>query len=55
MDRWKVGLFGQERINTFKGQLNDCKSTLNVAFVNGHHVTCLRPGLKYDLGISAAG
>jgi hypothetical protein len=29
--RWKIGLFGQERIKTFKGQLNDCKSTLNVA------------------------
>lgn len=31
MDRWRVGLFGQERIKTFKGQLDDCKSTLNVA------------------------
>jgi hypothetical protein len=31
MDRWRVGLFGQDRITTFKGQLNDCKSTLNVA------------------------
>jgi hypothetical protein len=31
MDRWRVGLFGQERIKTFKQQLNDCKGTLNVA------------------------
>lgn len=31
MYRWKVGLFGQERIKTFKGQLGDCKSTLTVA------------------------
>jgi small nuclear ribonucleoprotein (snRNP)-like protein len=30
MDRWRVDLFGQDRIKTFKGQLNDCKSTLNV-------------------------
>jgi hypothetical protein len=29
--RWKIGLFGQERIRTFKGQLGDCKNTLNVA------------------------
>jgi hypothetical protein len=31
MDRWNVGLFGQDRIKTFKGQLNDCKGTLSVA------------------------
>ncbi len=31
VDRWRVGIFGQERIKTFKGQLNDCKSTLSVA------------------------
>ena len=31
MSRWKVGLFGQERIRTFKGQLGDCKGTLTVA------------------------
>jgi Fungal N-terminal domain of STAND proteins len=31
MHRWKIGLFGQERIKTFKGQLGDCKNTLNVA------------------------
>ena len=30
-DRWRVGLFGQERIKVFKGRLSDCKSTLNVA------------------------
>jgi Fungal N-terminal domain of STAND proteins len=30
-DRWKIGLFGQERIKTFKGQLSDCKGTLTVA------------------------
>lgn len=29
--RWKIGLFGQERIKTFKGQLGDCKGTLTVA------------------------
>ena len=29
-DRWRVGLFGQERIKALKGQLNDCKSTLTV-------------------------
>ncbi len=31
ISRWKIGLFGQDRIKVFKGQLNDCKSTLNVA------------------------
>ncbi|MCJ1314317.1 hypothetical protein MMC25_007998, partial [Agyrium rufum] len=31
ISRWKIGLFGQDRIKTFKGQLKDCKSTLNVA------------------------
>ena len=30
-DRWRVGLFGQETIKTFKAQLNDYKGTLNVA------------------------
>lgn len=29
--RWKIGLFGQERIRTFKGQLSDCKGTLSIA------------------------
>ncbi|MCJ1312307.1 hypothetical protein MMC25_005981 [Agyrium rufum] len=31
ISRWKIGMFGQDRIKTLKGQLNDCKSTLNVA------------------------
>jgi hypothetical protein len=31
MDRWRLGLFGQDRIKTFKGQLSDCKSTLSMA------------------------
>jgi hypothetical protein len=31
ISRWRIGLFGQDRIKTFKGQLGDCKSTLNVA------------------------
>ncbi|KAF2498658.1 hypothetical protein BU16DRAFT_615678 [Lophium mytilinum] len=31
ISRWKIGLFGPERIKTFKGQLSDCKSTLSVA------------------------
>jgi hypothetical protein len=31
VDRWKVGLFGLERIKTFRGQLSDCKGTLSVA------------------------
>jgi hypothetical protein len=31
ISRWKIGLFGPDKIKTFKGQLNDCKSTLNVA------------------------
>ena len=31
MDRWRVGLFGQERIRTFRSRVGDCKSTLTVA------------------------
>lgn len=31
VDRWRVGIFGQERIKTLKGQLNDCKSILSVS------------------------
>ncbi|KAF7502471.1 hypothetical protein GJ744_005686 [Endocarpon pusillum] len=31
VDRWRIGLFGQERIKIFKGQLSNCKGTLNVA------------------------
>ena len=30
-DRWKVGMFGQERIQALRTQLSDCKGTLNVA------------------------
>lgn len=30
-DRVRVGIFEQGKINVFKGRLNDCKSTLNVA------------------------
>ena len=30
VDRWRVSVFGQERIKTFKSQLNDCKSALSV-------------------------
>lgn len=36
MIQWKIGLFGQERINTFKGQLQDCKSTLNIALTTAN-------------------
>ena len=35
-DRWRVGLFGQERIKTFRAQLSDCKSTLNVTLQTAH-------------------
>ncbi|KAH7390077.1 hypothetical protein BKA64DRAFT_536552, partial [Cadophora sp. MPI-SDFR-AT-0126] len=31
ISRWKIGLFRPDRIKTFKGQLNDYKSTLNIA------------------------
>lgn len=31
VDRWKVGLFGLERVKAFRGQLSDCKGTLSVA------------------------
>ena len=34
--QWKIGLFGQERINTFKGQLQNCKSTLNIALTTAN-------------------
>ena len=29
-DRWKIGLFKQERMKTLRGQLVDCKETLNI-------------------------
>jgi hypothetical protein len=38
--RWKIGLFGQERIRTFKGQLGDCKGTLNVALSTATMFVC---------------
>ena len=42
MDRWRVGLVGQERIKTFTGQLNDCKSTLTVALsTTTMYVSCV--------------
>jgi hypothetical protein len=31
ISRWKIGLFGQERIKAFTRQLTVCKSTLNIA------------------------
>jgi hypothetical protein len=31
LDRWKVGLFGLERVKSFRAQLSDCKGTLSVA------------------------
>jgi hypothetical protein len=43
-DRWRVGLFGQERIKTFKAQLSDCKSTLNVALQTAHILTSIQQG-----------
>jgi len=44
VDRWRVGLFGQERIRTFKGQLNDCKGTLSVALNTAGVLTMTRQG-----------
>jgi hypothetical protein len=38
--RWKIGLFGQERIRTFKGQLSDCKGTLNIALSTATMFVC---------------
>lgn len=43
-DRWRVGLFGQERIKTFKAQLSDCKSTLNVTLQTAHILTSIQQG-----------
>jgi len=42
MDRWRVGLFGQEKIKSFKGQLNDCKSTLIVTLSTATTITISR-------------
>jgi hypothetical protein len=36
ISRWKIGLVGPDRIKTFKGQLNDCKSTLNMALTTAN-------------------
>ncbi|KAK0113062.1 hypothetical protein ONS95_014768 [Cadophora gregata] len=36
ISRWKIGLFGPDMIKTFKGQLNDCKSTLNIALTTAN-------------------
>jgi hypothetical protein len=40
MDRWEVGLFGLERIKTFRGQLSDCKGTLSVALSTATMYLC---------------
>ncbi|KAI9695778.1 MAG: hypothetical protein M1820_008451 [Bogoriella megaspora] len=42
IDRWRVALFGQERIRTLRGQLNDCKSTLTVALSTATTITMIR-------------
>ncbi|RYN76416.1 hypothetical protein AA0119_g13577 [Alternaria tenuissima] len=44
MDRWKVGLFGLERIKTFRGQLSDCKGTLSMALSTATILTTSRNG-----------
>jgi hypothetical protein len=40
MDRWKVGLFGLERIKTFRAQLSDCKGTLSIALSTATMYLC---------------
>ncbi|KAF2016554.1 hypothetical protein BU24DRAFT_422914 [Aaosphaeria arxii CBS 175.79] len=42
VDRWKVALFGLERINTFKGQLSAYKATLSVALSTATIITTAR-------------
>ncbi|KAH8701327.1 hypothetical protein GQ44DRAFT_586082, partial [Phaeosphaeriaceae sp. PMI808] len=42
IDRWKIGLFGLERIKTFRGQLSDCKGTLSVALSTATILTTSR-------------
>jgi len=37
---WKIGLFGQERIKAFKGQLSDCKGTLSIALSTATMFVC---------------
>jgi len=52
MDRWRVGPFGQEKIKTLKGQLNDCKNTLSVALSTASVYVCPPIERKYALIIS---
>ena len=42
-DRWRIGMFNQERIHNLRRQLNDCKSTLD---------TVLLTAILYDSWIS---
>ncbi|RYN21506.1 hypothetical protein AA0112_g10182 [Alternaria arborescens] len=42
MDRWKLGLFGLERIKIFREQLGNCKSTLSIALSTATTVTMFR-------------
>ncbi|RFU32971.1 hypothetical protein B7463_g3375, partial [Scytalidium lignicola] len=39
VDRWRVGLFGQDRIKAFNGRLNDCKATLSIALSTATIIT----------------
>ncbi|KAF3005618.1 hypothetical protein E8E13_002567 [Curvularia kusanoi] len=43
-DKWKVGLFGLERIKAFRGQIEACKNTLNVALSTSTVLTTCRQG-----------
>jgi hypothetical protein len=52
MDRWRVGLFGNERIKTFKGQLNDCKATISVALSTASVYVSPPPERKYAVATS---
>jgi hypothetical protein len=43
-DRWKIGILGQERIQSLKAQLGECKTTLTVALSTATlYVLTLRP------------
>ncbi|KAJ4350308.1 uncharacterized protein N0V89_008929 [Didymosphaeria variabile] len=42
IDRWRVGLFGLERIKTFRAQLSDCKGTLSIALSTATIITTSR-------------
>ncbi len=48
VDRWRVGLFGQERIKAFQGRLNDCKSTLTVALSTATVYVSERVACEHD-------